>query len=93
VSHDLIAYALAANEGEHLAFGEVTILVRVPAAASVGSRTHSAVSSSARDVSSSSRRLAAWKASSRELAAAHDAGTLGPETYATASRNPGLTWL
>ena len=29
----------------------------------------------------------------RELAAAHDAGTLGPEAYAQASENYGITWL
>jgi mannose-6-phosphate isomerase-like protein (cupin superfamily) len=29
----------------------------------------------------------------RELAAAHEAGTLGPEAYAEASRKYGITWL
>jgi quercetin dioxygenase-like cupin family protein len=29
----------------------------------------------------------------RELAAAHEAGTLGPETYARASQRYGITWL
>jgi mannose-6-phosphate isomerase-like protein (cupin superfamily) len=29
----------------------------------------------------------------RELAAAHQAGTLGPEAYAQASENYGITWL
>jgi mannose-6-phosphate isomerase-like protein (cupin superfamily) len=29
----------------------------------------------------------------RELAAAHEAGTLGPEAYAQASENYGITWL
>jgi mannose-6-phosphate isomerase-like protein (cupin superfamily) len=29
----------------------------------------------------------------RELAAAHRAGTLGPDAYASASRNHGITWL
>ena len=29
----------------------------------------------------------------RELAAAHDAGTLGPEAYASASESHGITWL
>ena len=29
----------------------------------------------------------------RELAAAHDAGTLGPEAYAQASENYGISWL
>ena len=29
----------------------------------------------------------------RELAAAHDAGTLGPEAYAQASENYGICWL
>ena len=29
----------------------------------------------------------------RELAAAETAGTLGPDAYATASRNHGITWL
>ena len=29
----------------------------------------------------------------RELAAAHEAGTLGPDAYAVASRNHGITWL
>ena len=29
----------------------------------------------------------------RELAAAESAGALGPETYANASRNYGVTWL
>jgi mannose-6-phosphate isomerase-like protein (cupin superfamily) len=29
----------------------------------------------------------------RDLAAAHDAGTLGPEAYAAASERHGITWL
>ena len=29
----------------------------------------------------------------RELAAAHDAGTLGPDAYASASQRYGITWL
>jgi mannose-6-phosphate isomerase-like protein (cupin superfamily) len=29
----------------------------------------------------------------RELATAHDAGTLGADAYATASQNHGITWL
>jgi mannose-6-phosphate isomerase-like protein (cupin superfamily) len=29
----------------------------------------------------------------RELAAAHDAGTLGPDAYANASKRYGITWL
>jgi mannose-6-phosphate isomerase-like protein (cupin superfamily) len=29
----------------------------------------------------------------RELAAAHDAGTLGPDAYASASERYGITWL
>ena len=29
----------------------------------------------------------------RELAAAHEAGTLGPDAYASASENYGITWL
>ena len=29
----------------------------------------------------------------RELAAAHEAGTLGPDAYASASRKYGITWL
>jgi hypothetical protein len=29
----------------------------------------------------------------RELAEAHEAGTLGPGAYALASKNHGITWL
>jgi hypothetical protein len=29
----------------------------------------------------------------RELAAAHAAGTLGPDAYASASEHHGITWL
>jgi hypothetical protein len=29
----------------------------------------------------------------RELAVAHDAGTLGPDAYANASKRYGITWL
>ena len=29
----------------------------------------------------------------RELAAAQETGTLGPDAYASASRNYGITWL
>jgi mannose-6-phosphate isomerase-like protein (cupin superfamily) len=148
VSHDLIAYALAANEGERLVFGEVTILIRVPAAASSGAFTlfeevppladtplhvHErdnelfyvlegehvfhigdeefrvgpggfafaprGIPHSQHRVVPGAGRLLILTAPGglegffRELAAADEAGTLGPDAYATASKNHGITWL
>jgi mannose-6-phosphate isomerase-like protein (cupin superfamily) len=148
VSHDLIAYALSANEGERLVFGEVTVLIRVPAAVSGGAFTlleevpplvdtplhvherddelfyilegehvfqvgdeefragpggvvfapHGIPHSQRRVVPGAGRQLVLTTPGGlegffRELAAAHDAGTLGPDAYATASRNYGISWL
>lgn len=148
MSHDLIAHALAADEGEHLVFGEITILVRVPAAASGGAFTlfeevppladtplhvheredelfyvldgehvfqigdeefrvgPGGFAFGPRGIPHSQRRVVpgagrllilatpgGLEGFFRELADAHEVGTLGPDAYATASKSHGITWL
>ncbi|HZO60658.1 MAG TPA: cupin domain-containing protein [Solirubrobacterales bacterium] len=142
------AYVLAADEGERLVFGEVTILVRASAQTTAGSfsvfeevppladtplHVHANEDeifyplegehiyqvgdeefrvgpggmvfaprgiphSQRRAVPGEGRQLvltspAGFEGFFRELAAAHEAGTLGPEAYAQASENFGITWL
>jgi mannose-6-phosphate isomerase-like protein (cupin superfamily) len=148
VTPDLPAHALAAGEGERLVFGDATILVRVPTAASGGAfnlfeeipplldtplHVHEREDElfyvlegehqfqvgeeafrvgtggfvfAPRGIPHSHRRIAPGEGRLliltvpggldgffRELAAAHDAGTLGPEAYATASQSYGIAWL
>ena len=142
------AYALDAGEGELLAFGGVTILVRASAAATggefslleelppmvdtpphvherddelfyvlegehvftVGEHEHrvgpGGLVFAPRGIPHAQRRLVPGEGRQlvltvpggldgffRELAEAEKAGTLGPDAYASASRNYGITWL
>ena len=146
--YDPSRYALQANEGERLVFGEVTILVRASAAATGGAfslfeelpplvdtplhvhdrdhelfyvlegehvfevgddefRVHpGGVVFAPRGLPHSQRRVVPGEGRVlvltvpggldgffRELAAAQEAGTLGPDAYARASKNYGITWL
>ena len=141
-------FALDPDGGERLVFGEVTILLRVPAAATDGAFTlleevppmvdtprhvhenedelfyalegehvvqvgddefhlhPGGLAFAPRGVPHAQRRVVpgegrllvllspgGFEGFFRELAAAHEAGTLGPEAYAGASGRYGITWL
>jgi mannose-6-phosphate isomerase-like protein (cupin superfamily) len=142
------AFSHAADEGERLALGGATILVRAPAEATggafalfeevpplvdtpahvharedelfyvldgdhvirVGEREHpvgpGGLVFAPRGIPHAQRRVVpghgrmlvlvapgGFEGFFRELAAAHEAGTLGPDAYAAASERYGITWL
>jgi hypothetical protein len=148
VRNQLSSYALAADEGERLVFGPVTILVRASTAATGGAfnlfeevapmadtplHVHErddelfcvlegehvfrvgddefrvapgGLVFAPRGIPHSQRRVVPGKGRVlvltvpggldgffRELTTAQEAGTLGPDAYASASRNHGITWL
>ena len=148
MTEPVAGFALDADDGERLVFGEVTILVRASAAATggafdlfeevppladtplhvheredelfyvldgehvvqVGDDEHrvgpGGLVLAPRGIPHAQRRVVpragrmlvltvpgGFAGFFRELAAAHEAGTLGPESYAGASERYGITWL
>ena len=148
MANELPAYALEANEGERLVFGDITILVRassettggafrlfeeVPPLADTPLHVHEnedelfyvlegehvyevggeeirtgpgGLVFAPRNIPHAQRRVVpgegrqlilvspgGFEGFFRELAAAHDAGTLGPDAYAGASERYRITWV
>jgi hypothetical protein len=88
-------FAVDAEAGERLVFGEITVVVR--ASAETTSGAFSIIEEAPRGAGAGQATrpdlAAGFEGFFRELADAHGAGRLGPKAYAAASERYGITWL
>ena len=91
MDYEAAPFALASDEGERLVFGEVTVLIKASRETTGGAFT---IFEEGPPLLHTPRHVHANEDGFfRALADADRAGVLGPDSYAAASAQYGITWL